>query len=104
MAKRKRKRSKKDRRLPILPIAGVAIALSRPAENLIAGNYMGALAELGSRFTGYNFQSQVFDPFYSLKTTYLPLVAGALGSKAMTALGVNRTLKKVPFVGKWIKL
>jgi len=104
MAKRKNKRRRRDSRIPILPVAGVAIALSRPAENLLAGNYMGALAELGSRFTGYNFQSQVFDPFYSLRTTYLPIVMGAVGSKVATALGVNRTLKKVPFVGKWIKL
>jgi len=36
--------------------------------------------------------------------TYTSIVLGALGSKAMNALGVNRNLRKVPFLGKYLKL
>lgn len=105
LAKRKNKRRRRrDKRIPILTTAGLAIAFSRPIENAIAGNYMGALAEVGSRFTGYNFQSQQFDIMYALKNGYLPIFMGAIGSKVATKLGANRALKQVPLIGKYVKL
>lgn len=33
-----------------------------------------------------------------------PIVIGALGSKAMTMLGVNRYMSKLPIIGKRVKL
>jgi hypothetical protein len=104
MARKNRKRRRRDTRIPILTTAGLGIAFSRPIENAIAGNYMGALAEVGSRFTGYNFQSQQFDFKYALMNGYLPIIMGAIGSKVATKLGVNRALKKIPMIGKWVKL
>lgn len=102
--KTKKRRAKKDKRMPILPLAGLGIALSRPIDNALRGDYEGALAELGSRFTGYNYQSQVFDWQYALYNGYLPIVMGAIGSKVATKIGINRAIKKVPFAGKYIKL
>ena len=102
--RKKKTRRKKDKRFPILALGGVAVALSRPIQNAINGDYEGALAELGSRFTGYNYQSQVFDWRYALMNGYLPIVAGAVGSKLATKIGANRAISKIPFVGKYVKL
>jgi len=100
----KRRRRIKSKKIPILPLAGLGVALAKPIENALAGDYKGALAELGARFTGYNYQSQVFDPKYALMNGYLPVVAGSIGSKVATKLGVNRALGKIPMIGKYIKL
>jgi len=94
---KKKKVVHKDKRMPILALAGLAVPFIKPVQNAIAGDYEGALAEIGARFTGYNYQSQVFDPKYALMNGYLPIVAGALGSKVATKLGV-------PFIGNYIKL
>lgn len=90
--------------MPLLPMVGLAYSLSKPVENAIGGDFQGALAELGARFTGYNYQSKQFDLMYAVTNGYLPIIAGALGSKAMTAIGANRMMRKVPLVGKYIKL
>lgn len=104
MVRKKRKRRSRDTRFSILTMAGLAAAFSRPFHNAVQGNYEGAIAEIGSRFTGYNFQSGIFDIKYAIMNGYVPIVLGALGSKVATRLGVNRSLKKVPVVGKYIKL
>ena len=102
--RQKRKRRTTDKRVPIIATAGIGVALSKPIQNAIAGDYGGALAELGSRFTGYNYQSNTFDWKYAIIHGYLPIVAGAVGSKLATKIGANRVMKKIPFVGKYIKL
>lgn len=102
--KAKKKWRRKDKRVPLLPMAGLAVTLMKPAELALAGDYEGALAETGARFTGYNFQSGVFDLWYAVLNGYAPVVAGAIASKVMTRLGVNRMMKKIPFAGKYIKL
>lgn len=104
MVKRSKKRRRtRDKRFPMLTGLGIGVAVSKPIENAAKGDYMGALAEAGARFTGYNFQSKKLDLGYALMNGYLPLILGGLGSKAMTKIGVNREMKKLPFVGKWIK-
>ena len=99
-----RKRAKRDKRIPILPLAGIAVAVIKPIEKAVSGDYEGALAELSARFTGYNPQSQVFDWKYALMNGYVPVIAGALGSKLATKVGANRAIAKVPMIGKLIKL
>ena len=101
---KRRARPKKDKRIPILPLAGIAVSVAKPIEKAIAGDYEGALAELSARFTGYNPQSQVFDWKYALLNGYVPVIAGALGSKLATKVGANRAISKVPMIGKYIKL
>lgn len=103
MAK-KRKRRKKDNRVPLLTIAGLAAAVANPIQQAIEGDYEAAIAEAGARFTGYNYQSKVFDLKYAFMNAYLPIILGAVGSKVATKIGVNRALRKVPMVGNLIKL
>ena len=103
MAKKK-KRRKKDNRVPILTIAGVGAAVAKPIQLAAEGDIEGGLAELGARFTGYNYQSKQFDLKYALMNGYLPIVLGAIGSKVATKIGVNRAMKKIPMVGNYIKL
>ena len=99
MVKKRKKRVKRDNRVPLL-----TAAMANPIQQAIDGNYEAALAETGARFTGYNYQSQVFDLKYAFMNCYLPIILGAVGSKAMTKLGVNRAMKKIPMLGKYIKL
>lgn len=103
MAKKKKRRAK-DKRVSALIIAGLGAAFAKPIQNALEEDYEGALAEVGARFTGYNFQSRVFDLKYAVLNGYLPIVLGAIGSKVATKLGINRELKKIPMVGKYIKL
>jgi len=102
--KAKKRWRRRDNRVPLLPMAGLAVSLMKPAELALAGDYEAALAETGARFTGYNFQSGVFDAWYAIQNGYLPVIAGAIASKVMTRIGVNRMMKKIPFVGRYIKL
>jgi len=104
MAKKRKRRTKKDKRVPILPLLGLGAAIAYPVQQAIGGDYEAAIAETGARFTGYNYQSKVFDLKYALMNGYLPIILGALGSKAATKLGVNRAMKKIPMAGKYIKL
>ena len=103
MTKKKKRRSK-DNRVPVLTLLGLGAAVANPVQQAIDGDYEAAIAEAGARFTGYNFQSKVFDLKYAFMNCYLPIILGALGSKAMTKLGVNRAMKKIPMLGKYIKL
>lgn len=104
MVKKRKKRRSKDKRMSILTLSGLFAAFSRPIANVLAGNYEGAIAEIGSRFTGYNFQSGRFDWMYALMNGYLPIIVGVAGSKVATKLGVNRAIKNIPYAGKYIKL
>lgn len=104
MVKKKKRRRSRQKPFSVLVMAGLGAAFSRPVQNAVDGNYEGAIAEIGSRFTGYNFQSGIFDAKYALVNGYAPIVLGAVGSKVATMVGVNREIKKIPFVGKYIKL
>lgn len=104
MAKRKKKRRARDKRMSVLTLAGLGIATMPAIQNAAEGHYEAALAELGARFTGYNFQSKAFNLQYALINGYLPVVLGAMGSKVATKVGANRAIKNVPFIGKYVKL
>jgi len=117
--KRKRRRTRtRDKRIPILVTgAGAVKSLVEPifgndswsgakafAE---AGDIEGAVKEfLGCNlhnFTGYRITDGQFD-FQKPLQTYTLLITAWVGSKLATKFGVNRALKRVPFVGKYIKL
>ena len=103
-AKKKSKRRKKDKRVPILTMAGLGVALKEPIVFAMNGYYEQALYELGKTFTGYDVNTRQFDPMYALTKGYAPIIVGGLGSKAMTKIGINREIRKLPVVGKYIKL
>ena len=83
---------------------GLGAAVAQPIQQAINGEYEAAIAETGARFTGYNYQTKVFDLKYAFMNCYLPIILGAIGSKVATKLGVNRAMKKIPMAGKYIKL
>lgn len=101
---KKKTRRAKDKRVPLLTMAGLGVALKEPIVFAANGYYEQALYEVGKKFTGYDSNTGQFDPMYALQKCYAPIIIGGLGSKAMTKIGVNRQLKKIPFVGKYIKL
>jgi len=104
LAKKNKKKAKKDKRVPVLPLLGLGAAVAKPIQQAIAGDYEEAIAELGARFVGYNYQSRVFDLKYAFMNCWLPIILGAVGSKVATKLGVNRSVAKIPMLGKYIKL
>ena len=61
------------------------------------------LNELAVNFTGYDAASGSWNINRAIET-YVPIVVGAMGSKLATAVGVNRYMRKVPFIGKYVKL
>jgi len=100
----RRVRRHRSKTIPILPLVGLAAGMAKPVQVAMSGDYMGALAETGARYTGYNFQSGQFDLMYALMNGYLPFVAGCAGHMIAQRLGVNRTISRIPFVGKYISL
>jgi len=127
---KKKKRRKKDNRVAILPTLGFFAPLlfgkayggtwSSPMEAMKDGKFMLALQSaiinltgLGIPMpdTGYTSGEVKFDIGKVLNPTEFGhagalkgLLFGTAGSKAATKFGLNRQLKKVPFVGKYIKL
>ena len=61
---------------------------------------------LVTNFTGFKIKGPDAGKFFPqhLITTYGEIVAGAIGSKIATKLGVNRQFKKMPMIGKYAKL
>jgi hypothetical protein len=109
---KKRRSSVKDKRVPILTalgaISGAIMAPSTsgggvpPYKAIMDGNYQWAMEGLLENYTGYNMYTKTWNPLnaHGLMLT----IVGGLGSKAATAVGANRALRKVPLVGKYIKL
>jgi hypothetical protein len=73
------------------------------------GNFgMDMLDQIGQRYTGISFFPQRsgstgFNTTY-LFNTYGGLIAGIFGHMLASKFGVNRAMKKIPYVGKWISL
>lgn len=68
------------------------------------------LDQIGQRYTGVSFfpdasgrQSTDIN-FAYLANTYGGLLAGVVGHKLANKFGVNRAMKKIPIVGKWVQL
>lgn len=127
---RKTTRRKKDRRIPLAPTLGFALPLAfgkpyggtwaSPMEAAMDGSWKGALQSAlvnltgiavpiaGTGFTGKPEVeiNKLLNPLdFSSAGAIKGLVLGALVSKFVgTKFGVNRTMKKIPFLGKYIKL
>jgi hypothetical protein len=72
-----------------------------------SGDFAGGIQNLGRELivgaTGYDIVGQGWMP-NRLVEFYGPIVLGVIGSKVATMVGANRTMKKIPFIGKRIKL
>lgn len=129
MAKKKQKRRKKDKRVPLLPAIGFFGPLlfgkayggtwSSPVEAAQEGNFLKALQSAIMNLTGIGISvpgaelekgisfdlGKVLDPVeFGHAGALKGLLYGSVGSDLATKFGLNRKLKKVPFVGKYIKL
>jgi hypothetical protein len=98
------RRYMRNKQVPVLPLLGLGAGLIAPAQLALSGDYAGALAETGARYTGYNFQSKQFDFMYALMNGWLPFLAGVVGHYVANKVGLNRHIKKLPFVGKYVAL
>ena len=90
--------------MPILPLVGVGVAMIKPVEVAMSGDWAGAVAETGARFTGYNYQSGKVDIGYAAVNGWLPVIAGVIGHKVANISGINKSIHNVPMVGKYIEL
>lgn len=97
MILRKRKLAKKKERkarsftLPLAPIVGLGAGLSVPIQDLMAGNYKGAIEGATRNYTGYDPVSGQWNASY-LWNGAVPLLIGILVHKIASKLGVNRVL------------
>lgn len=108
----RRRRGRADRRIPILPLAGLAAGLMSANRNggiqqITSGDFSGGLQNLSRELvvnaTGYDYVAQGWMPSRLLEF-YGPIIAGAVGSKVATWTGANRYMKRIPFIGGKIKL
>jgi hypothetical protein len=106
--RRGKRRGHSDKRLPLFPVIGGAVALwniadhqsgyGKPWYELKNGNFEAVLPALGESM------KWAFTTFEGLTNVVLPPVVGFIGSRIMSAVGVNKALKRVPMVGRYIKL
>jgi hypothetical protein len=103
---------RKSKKIPILTVAGVAAGFLMPAatsgggksvfDNVRDGHFNWAVESLIENYTGYNIYNGSWNLINArgLGTAVL----GAVGSKVMSMLGVNRRLSSVPMIGKYLSL
>jgi hypothetical protein len=109
----KKRRGHKDNRIPILPTLGII----NYGVNVLSAGGKRAVLEKGDiegymkwvfkdalmYGTGYDLTTGRWN-WSSMMSGTIPILLGAVGSKVMTAIGVNRYMKKIPMIGKRIKL
>ena len=115
----RKRRGIKDKRIPLLTtIPAVNAALIQPIFGGDAYGSSGAWAKkdnpedalkefaniISLNFTGYDIRQGKFSDFRGVINTYGSLILGYAGSKLANKMGVNTAMKRVPIVGKYIKL
>lgn len=107
--KRKKKRRKRDKRVSALTIGGLLTNIFKTAPS---GNF------IFNRIQGQDWEGLAYDAreiFLGIDNngkfqlnwvvdTYARPIIGFFASKVLTKLGVNREIKKIPFIGKYLKL
>lgn len=109
MARKKKKRRVKDKRVSALTIGGLLsnIFKTAPSGNFIfnriqGGDWQGLMYDAREVFLGIDSNGK-FQLNWVIDTYSKPII-GFLISKIATKLGVNREMKKIPFIGKYVKL
>jgi hypothetical protein len=113
------RRGFKSKRIPLLPLIGVAGTTLIPAL-FGGGDYAGAInaAQTGGigegvkefidvlsiQTTGYKPSDGSNWGWTKPTTTWTTIILSMLGHYAMNKLGVNRSIAKIPMVGKYIAL
>ena len=107
LAKKKRRR-KRDTRIPLVPAIAIASTAIVPCpsgrtlwEDAEAGDFEGLLYDLREKFAGVDNEGKFRLEW--LIGTYGPIIAAGIVSK-FAGRFVNPTLKRIPMVGRYIKL
>lgn len=99
MPRRRRSRRRYSMTIPLAPVAGLAVGLSKPISYAISGNYEEAMKELAANYTGY-YEGK-WNPKHMVHGL-APLVVGLLVHKFVGGppLNLNRVLgrARVPFI------
>jgi type IV secretory pathway VirB2 component (pilin) len=87
------------------PSAGIGGALNAIQGGDIKGGVQEFIDILGINFLGYKFSdgSNWWSRGFPLNT-YVPIALGVVGHKLANRFGVNRVMKRIPIVGKYIAL
>lgn len=109
MARKKKKRRRKDKRVSALTVGGLLSNVFKQGyaggsmyDNIMTQNWDGLAYNAREIFLGIDSEGKLRLDY--LADTYVRPIAGFILSKVMTKLGVNREMKKIPFIGKYIKL
>lgn len=109
MARKKKRRRKRDNRVSVLTVGGLLTNIFKQgyaggsiAQNIQSQNWDGLQYNVREIFLGIDAEGKLRLDY--LADTYVRPIAGFIISKIMTKLGVNREMKKIPFIGKYIKL
>lgn len=105
--------------MPLLPVIGGVVAPMLGAwtdagvmDKLNAGTPLEAakamLNEISLRYIGYQpfvgYQTTMGFNFDKVIPTYGGLIAGVVGHMVATKFGINRQMKRIPFLGKYVQL
>ena len=109
MARKKKRRRRRDKRVSALTVGGFLSNIFKEGyaggsifENIQNQNWYGLQYNAREIFLGIDSNGKLrLD--YLLDTYSRPLV-GFIISKIATKVGLNREMKKIPFIGKYLKL
>lgn len=107
--KKKRRRSKRDKRVSALTLGGLLSNVFKQGyaggsmyENFMSQNWYGLQYNAREIFIGIDSEGKLRLDY--LLDTYSRPIVGFVISKIATKLGLNREMKKIPFIGKYVKL
>ena len=107
-------RGHRDKRLPILPlIGGVVAPMADSFENVGGVDALQSnpiqfgkdmIDQISQHYTGISPFYKVGFQLDKVVQTYGGLAMGIIGDKIANATGLNRIMKRIPFIGKYVKL
>ena len=100
---KKSSRRKKSHTIAVLPLLGLGATAIPSVRLAIEGKYEDALNTLIGNFTGYSVWDGQFHWDWLAKG-WAPVIAGVGGHFVANKVGLNRNIRKIPMVGKYISL
>lgn len=102
------KRRRKSKKIPILPVAGAIAPMAIAIKNSggirgITSDPQKALFNIVYEYSGLSMDAGRWDSSVLLRNVGI-WVGTAVGHKVANALGVNRALGKIPFIGKYLSI
>lgn len=89
------RRRRRKKTIAMLPIVGIIGGVQEPIRRAIQGDWQGAVTELIQTSTGISTVDGTWHPEW-LTTFWAPVIAGALGHKVASLMGINKTFANLP--------